>query len=233
MPARHLRSRFLRAGLVAAAGACVLTGPSSAHAASRSTCVKSASQTLEQTSDVRLYVHRGGLYGCALANGRTARLGRYRGPDYTRSVWLWQTDGPYVAYTLTYFTLGHGAGLPDLLVLRDLRSGVRSVLSLGCGPNEPGRTQSVGSLALARGFTGRPTVVWGCVPSSMGPITASEIHAQQGTTGLLLDSGPTVDAASVAISASSLTGQPNIYWVNDGQARRAPLDVGAGVNQRP
>ena len=190
-----------------------------AAGSSPSRCASAGSKTVAVTTQARVYSKRGVIYGCAYRSGKALRLGRdvsRRCPALEGCQGLTRVavSGRRVAYD-SFASDRDGARTAIIVVdLLRRRPAVRWV-SPEPTPQQPVRTK-VSDLAV----TGTGRLAWIATSTNRGgePGTLSEVYLDRGTGETVVDSGPAIEAGSLAV-ASNL----RVFWINAGQPKTATL----------
>ena len=194
--------------------AAVVGLPAPADARHRSPCSPAASRTLVATKEARVFekrarhprtrsVTRRVAYGCLRRVGRAFPLGERVSPG-ERWTYEFRLAGRFVGYAADDCP----AGCASAVLVVDLRTGrrVRRAAPTDLEPTAGGVTD----LELAR--TG--SVAW--IARSL-PNPEPQVRKLDAEGPALLDAGPGVDPASLALSGSTL------YWAKAGMPFSAPL----------
>jgi hypothetical protein len=222
-----MRRILLAAVLVPVAAA---AAPTTATAAVRDGCNPSKSRTLDATRSVRIYNRGFGLFACAYRTGRPIALGEpIQIPCSSASacgdgVGVLGISGRYVVTKENVGSLqGVGGRGWSRVVLWDTIRRRRAVLYETRTATDAPTHGSADVLAAQVAPTGHVAFI---VEFYWSGSTDRQVRVAAPSAGLLVDSGPGVDAASLARAGNT------IFWMHDGSPRTAQLTVASGTAAR-
>ena len=189
------------------------TSATTSRPAAAAPCGPAKGRTLAASSQARVYVSAGAVYGCSGRTHRTTRLGQSASCIRTPRAGPAAVAGSLAGYGLQ--TCGIDTGSASVVVRRLSDGAVLRTLPASAGTRRPESYQSVLAIVLKpNGAAG-----WIAGVRSIVSHTAQRqvLAAGAGRAGRVLDSGGAIGPASLALHGSRLT------WKNGGQTRSAPL----------
>ncbi len=188
-----------------------LCGTALASSGGATRCGPAGARTLAGNGRVRVYVVNQSVYGCAVARGRSFRLGHVSRSIAESRVGPVAVAGELAAYGLQSFGIDT---VSASIVVRRLTDGKKLKELPATRAVSAESFESIGSVAvIASG-----AVAWiGSERSIIASRGSIEVHAAGSGGDRVLDSGPRIDPNSLRLHGSRLS------WVNGGATRHATL----------
>jgi hypothetical protein len=197
---------------LASCGSSSAASSASTAAAASVKCGPAHARTLAHSSQGRVYVQGGSVYGCATGSSHPVRLGGTGACPGSAHIGPVAVAGRKVAYASR--TCGVDTSSSVVIVRRLSDGALLSSDSATMGPASPESFQSVGSVVVrSSGAVG-----WiGSADSILTHRNVIQVFERSGGSVRMLDQGPGIGNGSLKLSGSKLS------WAHDGARRSASL----------